>query len=122
MIGNRFIQFNPNENSKSKFEQMLDVFMQLLTYTNGDASEALSWMNELDKKYQFTTNDYGMGDFIQDLKDNGYINENPADGSINITGKVSKQFAKKVWKKFLENSKKQSKAIIKHLNMDKEMK
>lgn len=95
MIGNRFIQFNPNENSKSKFEQMLDVFMQLLTYTNGDASEALSWMNELDKKYQFTTNDYGMGDFIQDLKDNGYINENPADGSMNITGKSEQTIRKK---------------------------
>ena len=95
MIGNRFIQFNPNENSKSKFEQMLDIFMQLLTYTNGDASEALSWMNELDKKYQFTTNEYGMGDFIQDLKDNGYLNENPVDGSMNITGKSEQTIRKK---------------------------
>ncbi len=95
MIGNRFIQFNPNENSKSKFEQMLDIFMQLLTYTNGDATEALSWMNELDKKYQFTTNEYGMGDFIQDLKDNGYLNENPADGSMKITGKSEQTIRKK---------------------------
>lgn len=95
MIGNRFIKFNPNENSKSKFEQMLDIFMQLLTYTNGDASEALSWMNELDKKYQFTNNDYGMGDFIQDLKDNGYLNENPVDGSMNITGKSEQTIRKK---------------------------
>jgi Ca-activated chloride channel family protein len=95
MIGNRFIQLNPNENSKSKFEQMLDIFMQLLTYTNGDASEALSWMNELDKKYQFTTSEYGMGDFIQDLKDNGYLNENPLDGSMNITGKSEQTIRKK---------------------------
>lgn len=95
MIGNRFIQFNPSENSKSKFEQMLDIFMQLLTYTNGDASEALSWMNELDKKYQFTTSEYGMGDFIQDLKDNGYLNENPVDGSMNITGKSEQTIRKK---------------------------
>lgn len=95
MIGNRFIKFNPNENSKSKFEQMLDIFMQLLTYTNGDASEALNWMNELDKKYQFTTNEYGMGDFIQDLKDNGYLNENPVDGSMNITGKSEQTIRKK---------------------------
>lgn len=95
MIGNRFIKFNPNENSKSKFEQMLDIFMQLLTYTNGDASEALSWMNELDKKYQFTNDDYGMGDFIQDLKDNGYLNENPVDGSMSITGKSEQTIRKK---------------------------
>lgn len=95
MIGSRFIKFNPNENSKSKFEQMLDIFMQLLTYTNGDAGEALSWMNELDKKYQFTTDDYGMGDFIQDLKDNGYLNENPVDGSMNITDKSEQTIRKK---------------------------
>ncbi len=95
MIGNRFIQFNPNENAKSKFEQMLDIFMQLLTYTNGDASEALSWMSELDKKYQFTTSEYGMGDFIQDLKDNGYLQENPVDGAMNITGKSEQTIRKK---------------------------
>mgnify|MGYP000070002903 CR=1 FL=1 len=95
MIGHRFINFNPNENAKSKFEQMLDIFMQLLTYTNGDASEALSWMNELDKQYKFTDGDYGMGDFIQDLKDNGYLQENPVDGTIKITGKSEQSIRKK---------------------------
>ena len=95
MIGHRFINFNPNENAKSKFEQMLDIFMQLLTYTNGDASEALSWMNELDKQYKFTDGDYGMGDFIQDLKDNGYLQENPVDGTVKITGKSEQSIRKK---------------------------
>ena len=95
MIGHQFINFNPNENAKSKFEQMLDIFMQLLTYTNGDASEALSWMNELDKHYKFTDGDYGMGDFIQDLKDNGYLQENPVDGTVKITGKSEQSIRKK---------------------------
>jgi Ca-activated chloride channel family protein len=95
MIGHRFINFNPNENAKSKFEQMLDIFMQLLTYTNGDATEALSWMNELDKQYKFTDDNYGMGDFIQDLKDNGYMQENPVDGSMSITGKSEQSIRKR---------------------------
>jgi len=95
MIGHRFIQFNPNENGKSKFEQMLDIFMQLLTYTNGDASEALSWMNELDKQYQFTNDAYGMGDFIEDLKQNNYLQENPANGEIKITSKSEQSIRKK---------------------------
>ena len=73
MRGFQFTQFNPDENSKSRFEQMLDLFMQLLTYTSGDLNEALQWMNELDKKYQLTDDDYGMGDFIDELKDKGYI-------------------------------------------------
>ncbi|MCA6441413.1 MAG: VWA domain-containing protein, partial [Chitinophagaceae bacterium] len=95
MLGHRFIRFNPNENSKSTFEQLLDVFTQLLTYTNGDASEALSWMNELDKKYHFTNDEYGMGDFIEDLKRNGYLQENPQDGSLSITGKAEQSIRKK---------------------------
>jgi Ca-activated chloride channel family protein len=95
MIGHRFINFNPNENAKSRSEQMLDIFMQLLTYTNGDATEALSWMNELDKQYKFTDDNYGMGDFIQDLKDNGYMQENPVDGSMSITGKSEQSIRKR---------------------------
>jgi Ca-activated chloride channel family protein len=95
MIGHRFVQFNPNEEGKTKFEQMLDIFMQLLSYTNGDASEALSWMNELDKQYKFTNNQYGMGDFIEDLKQNGYMKENEADGSFKITGKSEQTIRKK---------------------------
>ncbi|TAH08289.1 MAG: hypothetical protein EAZ12_07825, partial [Sphingobacteriia bacterium] len=95
MIGHRFLQFNPNEDGKTKFEQMLDIFMQLLGYTNGDASEALSWMNELDNKYKFTSDEYGMGDFIEDLKQNGYMKENEADGSLKITGKSEQTIRKK---------------------------
>ncbi len=95
MIGHRFIQFNPNENAKSKFEQMLDIFMQLLTYTNGDANEALQWMNELDKQYQITDDEYGMGDFIEDLKQNGYLQENPANGEIKITSKSEQSIRRK---------------------------
>lgn len=95
MIGHRFIQFDPRGNGKSRFEQLLDVFMQLLTYTNGDAGEALQWMNELDKQYQFTDNDYGMGDFIDDLKANGYIKEDNASGDMSITSKSEQGIRKR---------------------------
>lgn len=95
MKGYRFIQFDASEQSKSLFEQMLDIFMQMLTYTNGDAADALSWMNELDKQYKFTNNEYGMGDFIEDLKQNGYLNENQSDGSFKITGKAEQTIRKK---------------------------
>lgn len=95
MKGNRFIQLDASSSSKSLFEQMLDIFTQLLTYTNGDAADALSWMNELDKQYKFTNNNYGMGDFIEDLKQNGYLNENESDGSFKITGKAEQAIRKK---------------------------
>ena len=95
MIGNRFVGYDPSENGKTKFEQMLDLFMQMLTYTNGDAEEALQWLNELDKKYQITDDDYGMGDFIDELKSKGYIKDNSEQGTIEITAKSEQSIRKK---------------------------
>ncbi|NNM16246.1 MAG: hypothetical protein HKO56_06275 [Bacteroidia bacterium] len=57
------------------FENLHKLFMQLLNYTSGDVQEALGWMNEIDRKHSITNNDYGMADFIDDLKKNGYIKE-----------------------------------------------
>lgn len=95
MIGHQFFSYNPVQNGKTKFEQLLDIFMQLLTYTSGDAAESLSWMNELDKQYHFTDQEYGMGDFIEDLKQNGYLKEDPANGDFSITGKSEQTIRKK---------------------------
>src|SRR6476659_3754130 len=95
MIGHRFLNFDPNENSRSKFEQLLDMFMQLLSYTNGDATEALDWLNQLDRQYGLTNDEYGMGDFIDELKEQGYLKENQLDGSLSITGKSEQTIRKK---------------------------
>lgn len=95
MIGNRFIKFDPAENSKSRFEQLLDIFMQILTHTSGDVGEALQWMNELDKQYQLTDDTYGMGDFIEDLTENGYIKDNTETGKIEITARSEQTIRKR---------------------------
>jgi Ca-activated chloride channel family protein len=95
MIGNRFIKYDANENGKTRFEQMLDLFMQMLTYTSGDVAEALQWLNELDKQYKLTDNEYGMGDFIDDLKSNGYIKDNNETGKIEITAKSEQTIRKR---------------------------
>ena len=71
MRGFHFSKFDPNADGKSKFQQLLDLFMQLLTYTNGDVAEALQWLNQLDREYGLTNGEYGMGDFIDELKDKG---------------------------------------------------
>ncbi|MBC7554878.1 MAG: VWA domain-containing protein [Taibaiella sp.] len=88
MQGYHFSKFNPNENAKSPFESLLDVFTEMLQYTSGDAAEALSWLTQLDKKYGLTTKDYGIGDFIDELKEQGYLKENEMDGSFKITSKT----------------------------------
>lgn len=77
MRGYHFSDYKPDESPKGGFNELLHLFTQLLNYTAGDAGEALAWMNELDKQYKMTNNDYAMGDFINDLKDKGYITESP---------------------------------------------
>jgi len=69
--------------------------MQLLTYTSGDVNEALNWLTQLDKEYQLTDEEYGIGDFIQELKDKGYIDENRQNGEIKITPKTEQGIRKK---------------------------
>jgi len=95
MKGHRFIKYDADANGKSRFEKLLDIFMQLLTYTNGDVNEALQWMNELDKQYQLTDSEYGMGDFIDDLKENGYIKDDTEKGQIIITAKSEQSIRKR---------------------------
>ena len=89
MIGHRFSEYIPPSNGKSTFKTLLDLFMQILVYTAGDVAEALSWMNELDKKYQLTNDEYGMGDFIDELKEKGYIKEQEeGSGQFQLTSKA----------------------------------
>ncbi len=90
-----FSKYDPKENKNTPFQNLLDIFMQLLTYTSGDVGEALSWLTELDKEYDLTNNEYGMGDFIEDLKDKGYIDENKQKGEIKITPKTEQGIRKR---------------------------
>ena len=87
MKGYRFSKYIPGP-EKDPFERLLKLFLDLLTYTAGDVAEALSWMNELDREYDLTDDAYGMGDFIEDLKRHGYIEEEePGGGGFIITAK-----------------------------------
>jgi len=86
MLGYRFTEYLPANEGQTPFEKLLDLFMQILLYTAGDVAETLSWLNELDRKYQLTNNDYGMGDFIEELKEKGYIKENEdGNGTFQLT-------------------------------------
>jgi Ca-activated chloride channel family protein len=87
MRGFHFSDFKPDDLPKGGFDELLKLFTQLLNYTAGDAGEALSWMNELDKKYKFTNGEYGMGDFIDELKEKGYISGGDND-DLKITAKT----------------------------------
>lgn len=91
----QFSRFDPSENSKSKFQQLLDLFTELLTYTSGDFNEAMHWLNQLDQQYQLTDDDYGIGDFLEELKEKGYIDDDRKNGGIKITPKTEQSIRQK---------------------------
>ena len=51
MKGFHFSKFDPSAGGDSKFDQLLDLFMQLLTYTSGDVAESLQWMKQLNNAF-----------------------------------------------------------------------
>lgn len=111
MTGFRFTKYIPPNSEGANFESLLKVFLQLLTYTSGDVAEALEWMNELDKEYNITSKDYGMGDFIEDLKAKGYIKDNDGDGSggMRLTSKSEQAIRKEALEEIFGKLKKSGK-------------
>lgn len=94
-IGYRFTEFVPPQDDKPGFDSLLKIFMQLVTITSGDVGEALNWLSSLDKQYKLTGDEYGIGDFIEDLKKKGYLDENPQEGgSLQLTAKSEQSIRK----------------------------
>jgi uncharacterized protein with von Willebrand factor type A (vWA) domain len=105
MIGFRFSHYRVPD--QSAFDRLFDIFKQLLTYTSGDVREAISWLTELDKEYKLTDPDYGIGDFIRDLKDKGYIREdNDENGGFSITPKTEQSIRSQALEKIFGKLKK----------------
>lgn len=82
-----FSKYIPKK-QESTFDRLLDLFKELIVHTSGDVDEALSWMNELDRKYNLTDANYGIGNFIEDLKQKGFLDDKEQDGRLTITPKV----------------------------------
>lgn len=88
MLGYRFSNYSPPPSgANSDFEKLLNIFMQLVLVTAGNVSEALQWLTEVDRQYGLTNDKYGMGDFIEDLKQKGYITDEGPKGEFKLNAK-----------------------------------
>ena len=88
MLGYRFSKYAPPpQDQQNDFDRLLKIFMQLVLITAGNVAEALQWMTEVDRQHKITTPNYGMGDFIEDLKKRGYISEQGPDGQYTLKPK-----------------------------------
>ncbi len=95
MKGHHFSQFVPPEQKEgSKFDQLLNIFQQLLLITSGDVEQAMQWMNQLDRQYNLTDDKYGMADFFNDLKEKGYLTEANEEGQVRMTPKSEQTIRK----------------------------
>jgi len=80
---------------QSPFDKLFEIFKELITYTSGDFDEAIDWLRQLDEEYNLTTPDYTIDDFIEDLKNKGYIREEldpdvEGSGQMAITAKTER--------------------------------
>ena len=96
MISWRFRKFDHDGFKEDPFETLLKLFKELLMHSSGDVSQALSWLTQLDNQYNLTDDNYGMADFIQDLRDKGYIkSEGPGSDSFVPSAKMELSLRKK---------------------------
>jgi Ca-activated chloride channel homolog len=75
------------------FDKLFEIFKELIVHTSGDFDEAIDWLRELDKEYHLTDENYTIDDFIEDLKQKGYIREEiKGDGGpgMGITSKTER--------------------------------
>jgi Ca-activated chloride channel family protein len=85
------------EEQKSPFDKLFDIFKELITHTSGDLDEALDWLEQLDREYHLTDENYTLADFVEDLKNKGYIQEQiKPDGTYDkkITAKTERAIRK----------------------------
>lgn len=117
MLGHRFTKYTPPpDQEKSDFERLLKVFMQLILITAGNVGEALQWLTEVDKQYGLTNDKYGIGDFIEDLKKNGYISDAGPDGEFKLKPKGEQNLRQSALEEIFGKLKKSKVAITKHLD------
>ncbi|MBC7383543.1 MAG: VWA domain-containing protein [Bacteroidia bacterium] len=95
MLGHFFSKYIPDPDGGNPFQKLLDLFLQLMQYTNGDVAESLDWLTQLDNQHGLTQNEYGMGNFIQDLKDKGFIKTDILNGDFTPTAKTNQSIRKK---------------------------
>ena len=106
MFSWRFQKYDPDAFSGSPFEHLLKIFKELLMYTSGDVNEALKWLTQLDKQYNLTTPEYGVADFIQELRDKGYLKEDKKSRSMKPGAKMEIELRKKALEDVFDDLKK----------------
>ncbi len=94
MKGFLFTPYIPKSSEKAGFEMFKRTFFEILNYTSGNVSEALDLLTQVDNHYGLSNANYGVGDFIEDLKQEGYLSDKSGNGEFEITAKSEQMIRK----------------------------
>ncbi len=106
MIGYRFSALRPERDRRTRFQRMLDIFMELVTHTSGDVEEAIDWLRELDKEYKLFDAEYTLDDFIEELRQRGYLRDESETGQRALTPKAEQNIRQRALDQIFGNLKK----------------
>ena len=103
-------RFNRNT-GKNPFNTLWDLFQELLTISGGDVTQALQWMNDLENEYKITDQfdeNYGLGDFIDEMKERGYLRFDDEQQVMVPTAKTDRSIRQKSLEEIFSQLKKGS--------------
>ena len=92
-----------SQTDESRLENLFSLFSQLLVRTNGDADEALDWLEQLGEEYDMFDDKLSFGDFVEELKRKGYIAEK--EGLNIVTSKGSQRIRQDSMRKIFSGMK-----------------
>lgn len=105
--------FTPfQEEKKSDFDRLFEIFSEIIPHTSGDVEEALEWMKTIDDEYHITTDQYTLDDFLEDLKKRGYLKQDikpDGNGALTITAKTERLLRKNALEQLFGKIKKNGK-------------
>ncbi len=89
---------------EQRLEQLFSLFSYVLIQTNGDVNEALEWFKQLDEKYDIFDENLSFGEFVDKLREQGYIDEN--NGIYILKSKGTLRIRQDSFKEIFSNLKK----------------
>ncbi|NOT35848.1 MAG: VWA domain-containing protein [Saprospiraceae bacterium] len=72
----------------SLFDELFELFREIIGMTGGNVNEAISWLNEVDRQYKISNKQYGIADFIKDLEEKGFLKRDSNGPSLKPSSKM----------------------------------
>lgn len=82
----QYTQWIGKELSNLHFDDLLNIFNQLLLKLSGDVDEALEWMRRMNEEYGIFQHDLDFDDFLDRLEQKGFIKRNKDRFSLTSKG------------------------------------